>query len=120
MADHDHDAGLDQLLRRGRRLLGVAGVVDRDQRQPVAEHPALGIDRRQRQLDGDPVPAAGRAVGSAQRVGETDAGLDGARRVRQEPGCEKDQEVKSTSHDVRPLCRRCGGAQLNAIPPLQP
>jgi hypothetical protein len=50
MSDDGGDPALDQLVRGGDRLFGVAMVVDDDGHHPLAEHAARVVQRRKREL----------------------------------------------------------------------
>ena len=90
MSDHDLDAGVDQLTCRLDGLLQAAGVVDRDQRDRLAQHATSLVKILNRHLHRNTVAFAREPQGAGQRIGEPDP--DVRRSVRRRGGRQRHAE----------------------------
>jgi hypothetical protein len=75
MADDEHDAGIDELLRRRLGLPGTACIIRANQADRATERAPARVEVADRKLCGGPVTRAGHGEGAGKRHGEPDPDL---------------------------------------------
>ena len=117
MADHQADAGSDQLVRGRLGLLDIAGIVGGDDPNRLAEHSAVSVQPLDRDLDRFMVAGSGRGIRSGEGTGEAEPDFLGARFGAGKDGCNGEHETEMPKHGARlPLAT----VQNNAIRPTYP
>jgi hypothetical protein len=115
MPDHQGDACFDQPCRGRDRLIGIARVVDHDHLDPLAEHPALGVEVRNRGLGADLVACPSPRHVAGQRRRQTDQNLGvGARSAKCRNGNHTGHKQPAADHGDPPCKWEYSGSRSTA------